>query len=279
MKVEDQCELFREILLTFFDADYATRSKINLFYDVRPYLPSSGYILSSREFLESRLPKVGTPGRVSGNFSGGFLCLKPVIHGNTLLPVLTMNYNFGCSIPKISLRVGLYLKHDEEVKAVGYRFESPEGIGRHHYYHVQMIKGFTTDTFFPPELSTVWLPDAEPTFPLDARDSVDLILCLLLSLYGMTEFKQFILNLTQSSRKIVLEKVNELNMGKFTGRKIVSYWCVTSRASGKAEYYETEYEPDDFRKHINHDHTGHECSEIMPGEWERQTVADKKVCP
>jgi hypothetical protein len=52
-----------------------------------------------------------------------------------------------------------------------------DAIGIHHYYHVQIIQ--------PPTSRLNWLPDAQPAFPLDADNPVKLLLCVLVSLYGL----------------------------------------------------------------------------------------------
>ena len=69
-------------------------------------------------------------------------------------------------------------------RAVGYRFETPETAGPHHYYHAQLIRSFGkagVDWGIP---CPVWLPDTQPAFVLDADDPIELLVCLLVSLYG-----------------------------------------------------------------------------------------------
>jgi hypothetical protein len=76
------------------------------------------------------------------------------------------------------------LLHNGKTRAFGYRFESPEGPGSHHYYHAQSISGFERDE---PFLNTAsWLPTGCPTFPLDANHPVKLLLSLLIALYGIS---------------------------------------------------------------------------------------------
>ena len=60
------------------------------------------------------------------------------------------------------------------LNAVGFRYEGPGG-GVHAYWHLQMnpVLGFSD-----------WLPETLPCVPLIAEEPIDVLLTLLLSLYG-----------------------------------------------------------------------------------------------
>lgn len=127
---------------------------------------------------------------------GNFIYLTPVEKQGWMVPVLSIMYNFSGSKPVVRLRLALFLLDENDtLKAIGYRFETPESnvevgekspvVGDHDYYHAQLINGFdkTTQRWqLPCEL---WLPTSWPAFPLDAEDPVGLIVCLLVSLYGL----------------------------------------------------------------------------------------------
>lgn len=84
--------------------------------------------------------------------------------------------------PELRLRLLLFRLDDrKELQGFGLRFEAPEDGGtesRHGYYHCQLIENSL------PGLKDVWVPKSIPAFPLDARNSIQLLITLLISLYG-----------------------------------------------------------------------------------------------
>jgi hypothetical protein len=100
------------------------------------------------------------------------------------VPILRIASDFGRSIPELRIKLVLFLSQDERTRGFGYRFESPEGPGIHHYYHAQPITDFKAGESFPDVED--WLPTRCPTFPLDADSPVKLMLSLLIALYGVT---------------------------------------------------------------------------------------------
>lgn len=112
-----------------------------------------------------------------------FLYLEPV--EMTMLPLLTLE----TSDQWVHFRVYVLLtKLDQcaELQCLAIRFETDEGgldsdHGSHDFCHAQFCKRIN-DTPLPkvPE----WIPDSQPSFPLDAENQVGLVLCMLTSLYG-----------------------------------------------------------------------------------------------
>jgi hypothetical protein len=142
---------------------------------------SRGYqSIISPEELEEYLPNEE---KVQSAFPARkYLYLNPV-EGIALVPILTIASDFGRSIPELRIGLGLFLLLDGEPSGFGYRFESPEGSGIHHYYHAQPITDLKAgESFLDAE---DWLPTKCPTFPLDADNPVKLLLSLLIALYGV----------------------------------------------------------------------------------------------
>jgi hypothetical protein len=71
-----------------------------------------------------------------------FLMMETIDLGSPMIPVFSFSYNFHRSIPEFNIRLALFLfeksEKARELRAIGYRFESPEGEGLHHYYHAQL---------------------------------------------------------------------------------------------------------------------------------------------
>ncbi len=116
-----------------------------------------------------------------------FLCLEPILVGGHILPVLALRCNFRNTPEEVRLEVGLFLIDVQgELRAIGCRFETPEGTtGRHHYHHAQLFRAYRREAGWslpgPP-----WLPIEQPAFVLSASDGVTLLLNLLVSLYGLS---------------------------------------------------------------------------------------------
>jgi len=121
-----------------------------------------------------------------------FLYLEPIVEGGHMLPVLSLRCNFKSASPEVRLEVGLFLVDGAgELRAIGYRFETPEGeAGKHHYHHAQLFRNFQKQAAWclpcPP-----WLPTEQPSFVLSATDGVTLLINVLLSMYGRTYLGKF----------------------------------------------------------------------------------------
>ena len=140
--------------------------------------------IGSRE-LEAILTR-GEPKTVSLLNCRGFVYLPPIDKGGWLVPILSVEYNYSADNPQVSLKVALFLLVEvagkENLRAIGYRFETPHGGDRHNYYHVQPIDGFGhSDRWKLP--GTDWVPTDYPAFPIDAQDPIQLLISMLVSLY------------------------------------------------------------------------------------------------
>ncbi len=111
------------------------------------------------------------------------------------VPVISIEYQPARDC--LNLRVGMY-RLDEQAKPCGYgfRLESPttkctgkDPVSVHDYYHVQMIADIGCGPSFGlPD----WLPLVQPAICIRADNPVDAILNLILSLYGLDFFKEFL---------------------------------------------------------------------------------------
>ena len=79
------------------------------------------------------------------------------------------------------------------LKSLAIRFETDEGgykkngpKGAHDFCHAQLCNTISESI---PVYAPEWLPDSQPSFPLDANDQVSLVLCMLVSLYGSREVR------------------------------------------------------------------------------------------
>lgn len=66
-------------------------------------------------------------------------------------------------------------------KFLGFRFEPP-GEGNHAYYHSQLCRSMNGDK---PIAGALEVPERIPALPLPAGSSLELLLCAVLSIYGM----------------------------------------------------------------------------------------------
>jgi hypothetical protein len=222
---------------------------------------SPGYGSISLEELEFYLPREEV---VESKFPmRKFLYLNPV-EGLSLVPVLTIASDFGFAIPKLRMRLMLFLLHDGELKAFGYRFESPEGPGIHHYYHAQPITDFELSS---PEIAG-WLPTKGPTFPLDANSPVKLLLSLLISLYGtacISQIKQQVPGIDSHLEEMGCQNLPDW---KFY-RKVIT-------CSGKKEdVYETT-DPVKFDREMNAKYPKCHIKGITKGAYERSSKVKRK---
>lgn len=227
---------------------------------------------ADRSELEASLP---TEEQVRAEFPPWrFLYLEPVTHGQVLVPVLSMKCDFGRSIPEVRVRLGLFLRHNRDIKAIGYRFEAPEGPGIHHYYHLQMIRGLRTSLLFPPADCLKWMPDAAPTFPLDVDGSVKLLLGLLISLYGVGETVALLRHASFGAQtRRYLSAMNCYSFPPFEW-----YWKVAIGSTpNRYEYYRTAKDPQEFRDHFSRLYSGCQITGVTESEYSALSKSKRKI--
>lgn len=74
----------------------------------------------------------------------------------------------------------------ESGRFVGFRFEPP-AEGNHNYYHSQPCRSMGNRE---PISGALEMPERNPTWPLPATSSLELLLCLVLSIHGMDGLKR-----------------------------------------------------------------------------------------
>jgi hypothetical protein len=168
-------------------------NKDGKYLDLADWVPS--HFQSHAPYDISQLAKASvwpTTAKVDSNF------LLRMIPKEAALPVMRLSFNFQQNLsPRIRMRVFLFMHHKLEIKAQGFRFETPEGEdgansnpSTHDYFHAQQITGFEKNDDRLAALVVPWLPVSQPAFCLDACNPVQLVVNFLISLYGLTEVKQ-----------------------------------------------------------------------------------------
>ena len=112
----------------------------------------------------------------------------------SILPIVT----FQSSDKWVHFRIFTILTMTNEkcdIESLLIRFETDEGglqtgsTGAHDFCHAQLCNSIDSSI----KASTPsWLPDSQPSFPVDADDQISLVLCMLTSLYGGSEVRSTI---------------------------------------------------------------------------------------
>ncbi len=223
--------------------------------------------ISTREHLESYLP---TQNKVANDFPRSlYLFLNPVTNGRFMLPVVSMKFNFGRSIPEFRCRLGLFLQNNEQLVAIGYRFESPEdAVGIHYYHHVQIIQGFEKENPFPPPEFNEWLPDSQPAFPIDSKNSVQTLLCLLVSLYGKDYPSQIARNPYFTNQ--LKPYWHEMHINSNT-REMRWFWKMQNTRDGKSvKYFDSAKHPKELEE-TRKNYPGCDCHFVTETEFNQQS--------
>ena len=134
----------------------------------------------------------GLPGLLCGSSDIGlrgqhrFLFLEPIVD-KKILPLLTLE----TSNQWVNFRAYVLLTMLDQcdaLQALAIRFETDEGLpqtngvtGSHDFCHAQLCRYINATTR---ATTPSWLPESQPSLPLDAEDQIGLVLCLLTSLYG-----------------------------------------------------------------------------------------------
>jgi hypothetical protein len=272
--MDQELKSFRDLILVVYEHhekpwEYTNTDAKKIFEQVGTHFRP----LYSDTEVEAVLP---SEQHVLGEFKTSYIYLNPITHGTIMVPVLTLKADFGRSIPEVRFQLGLFLLHKEGIRWIGFRFEAPEGVdaagaGRHHYYHVQMIRGLHTSIPFSSNEHLEWIPDAEPTFPLDADGPSKLLLCLLISLYGLQEVFKLI-NLSPSHNEL-RERLNAMRAPHFP--VIEWYWKVTVGADAKGQFWKTA-NPDTWRARILGQYAGCTIEGITKKAYESAPAGRRK---
>ncbi|NJM39395.1 MAG: hypothetical protein HC853_00805 [Anaerolineae bacterium] len=117
-----------------------------------------------------------------------YVFLKPVDPKINIVPVMTFQFEAGHGQSSLKIRCAMFTRDDEDkLAAIGYRFDSPTAstsdANKHSFYHVQPIKNLTLNEghVLP---CPQWIPERQPSIPLDAKDALTLFVSFLVSLYG-----------------------------------------------------------------------------------------------
>ena len=229
--MENPQEIIREIIRSIHDAS-------RLYTSPTATLPPN--VAGMYDQLSDLWKPLQTPQQLDGimkgtnwdlSATGSFLYLEP-LENMRAIPIMTFQFDFSTSIPEVRLQLLLFLRDsDDEIVSVGYRFETPEGEGKHDFYHVQPIKTVRTQGQDRPHEGPDWVPDDYPTFPVDADDPVGLLISLLVSLYNL-DYLARVYPLHYELRDHVRNKMHLLkskrNYWEVTVKGVESFSCCTA---------------------------------------------------
>ena len=149
-----------------------------------------------------------------------FLWLEPT-NDKKILPLLTL----GSTDKLVHFRLYtllMRLDNSSELQSLAMRFETSEGdmglehkAGLHDFCHTQFCNSIDSDI---KPTTPAWIPDSQPSIPLDADDQITLVLCMLISLYGGAHVYD---KLSESGDGVILkqmQRVRALNYASVAGR-------------------------------------------------------------
>lgn len=112
-----------------------------------------------------------------------FLPLEPI--KKDIIPFVTLQSSESWIHFRIYALLTI-LDKDCNLQSLGIRFETDEGDvegspGSHDFCHAQLCNNINKHVG---GLSSSWIPESQPSIPLDADNQISLVLCMLTSLYG-----------------------------------------------------------------------------------------------
>jgi hypothetical protein len=118
----------------------------------------------------------------------GFAALPPAGERVPVVHVRHGRENDDREIVRLTL---VLLGRDSDQKPYGtaWRFESPEGPGAHCYYHCQPVRQVRSAVQIAAlQRLPAWFPDDSPTIPVNAADAYELLVSMLVAVYGHDGF-------------------------------------------------------------------------------------------
>ncbi len=95
------------------------------------------------------------------------------------MAALWCKWRFDGALKGCWFYVGIWL----DGRFIAFRFEPPEQGDNHNYYHSQPCRNMGWEG--TPDYGAMRVPERNPTWPLPAESSLDLLLCLVVSIQGM----------------------------------------------------------------------------------------------
>ena len=139
--------------------------------------------------LESHLLHRGRRGQFCDNEA---IYIRPPAKEDSTVAAIWCRWNFEAETPKCGFYFGTW-RHDGpnggHIAFVGFRYETPEEGDNHNYYHAQPCRSMGVDDM--PAIPALPISDRNPTWPLAAESALELLLCLVVSVYGMRGLAAF----------------------------------------------------------------------------------------
>ncbi len=164
----------------------------------RPPAVNAATIEATRKFspierteLERHFLHGGNRGQFRENQA---IYIVPPTKETSAAAALWCRWDFDLALPKCAFYFGIwsqkptYQAEDARTESkhtafVGFRYETPEEGENHDYCHAQPCRSMGARD--DPIMHALPLSTRYPTFPLAAESSLELLLCLIVSLYGM----------------------------------------------------------------------------------------------
>ena len=139
--------------------------------------------------LDGHLLYRGNSGRFEEN---QVIYVEPPAGETRAVAAIWCRWDFETIVPRCGFYFGLWAEMEttapdsQEPKRttnfVGYRYETPEDGDNHDYYHVQPCRSMGSRGETVPQALPI--PQRNPTWPMAATSSLELLLCLVVSIYG-----------------------------------------------------------------------------------------------
>ncbi len=140
-----------------------------------------------------------TPDRGNTHHHRSWVYLPAPSRGTMRAFLVNTIWDFTGEVPRNSFQVAGFWFCEDELRASAWRFEGPEQsqpetLSHHGYHHAQPCTHLLrlNSDFHREQVPLIYTPasvgvDDSPTFPLDAASCTDLIVCLMVALYGRRE--------------------------------------------------------------------------------------------
>ncbi len=123
---------------------------------------------------------------------GRAIYLRPPPQEKAAVAAVWCRWDFEAPISSCGFYYGNWSRQQavgrDDVAFVGFRYETPEMGDNHDYYHAQPCRSMGFDRL--PVTNSLPISVRYPTFPLLATSSLELLLCLVISIYGVRGLRQ-----------------------------------------------------------------------------------------
>ena len=181
---------------------------------------TGNFVALGENELENHLLYAGRAGQFDYD---EVIYIRPPARERAAVSALWCRWDFDSALPKCGFYFGTWTREQRrlvevgegeprQVVFLGFRYETPEEGDNHNYFHAQPCRSMGGRD--APVVQALPVPERNPTLPLAACSALELLLCLVVSLYGLSGLAELEREIQESAQiraqRLLLQSVQRI---------------------------------------------------------------------